>query len=73
MSSLSSFLEMGGYGGFVWPAFGLTAAILLALLADSLRRLKSGQRALARLQAESPGRRHRQSRRAADRAGGHQA
>ena len=70
MSSLSSFLEMGGYGGFVWPAFGLTAAILLALLADSLRRLKSGQRALARLEAESPGRRDS---RAADRAGGHQA
>jgi heme exporter protein D len=70
MSSLSSFLEMGGYGGFVWPAFGLTTAVLLALLADSLRRLKSGQRALARLEAESPGRRHR---RAADRAGGHQA
>ncbi len=70
MSSLSSFLEMGGYGGFVWPAFGLTAAILLALLADSLRRLKAGQRALARLEAESPKRR---SRRSADRAGGHQA
>ena len=45
---------------------------LLALLADSLRRLKAGQRALARLEAESPGRR-RQSGRSADRAGGHQA
>ncbi len=70
MSSLSSFLEMGGYGAFVWPAFGLTAAILLALLIDSLRRLKTGQRALARLEAESP---ERRSRRSADRAGGHQA
>ena len=62
MSSLSSFLEMGGYGGFVWPAFGLTAAVLLALFADSLRRLKAAQKALARLEAEtSPRRRRRKS------------
>ena len=67
MSSLSNFLEMGGYGGFVWPAFGLTAAILLALLADSLRRLKAAQRALARLEAELP---ERPARRSPDRAGG---
>ena len=66
MSSLSNFLEMGGYGGFVWPAFGLTAAILLALLADSLRRLKAAQRALARLEAASPGRRGRSSPDSAD-------
>ncbi len=66
MSSLSNFLEMGGYGGFVWPAFGLTAAILLALLVDSLRRLKSGQRALARLEVASPRRRSRRSPDSAD-------
>ncbi len=66
MSSLLNLLEMGGYGGFVWPAFGLTAAILLALLADSLRRLKSGQRALARLEAASPQRRSRRSPDSAD-------
>ncbi|HEX9768949.1 MAG TPA: heme exporter protein CcmD [Kiloniellales bacterium] len=70
MSSFASFLEMGGYGGFVWPAFALTAAVLLALLVDSLRRLKSGQRTLARLEAESPQRRSRGS---ADAAAGGQA
>ncbi len=57
---------MGGYGGFVWPAFGLTAAILLALLADSLRRLRAGQRTLARLEAASPRRRSRRSPDSAD-------
>jgi heme exporter protein D len=57
MSSLSSFLEMGGYGGFVWPAFGLTAAVL----AESLRRLKAAQKALARLEAQSPSRRQRRT------------
>jgi len=61
MSSLSSFLEMGGYGGFVWPAFGLTAAVLLALLGESLHRLRTGQRALALLEAKVPQRRERRS------------
>ena len=61
MSSLSNFLEMGGYGGFVWPAYGLTAAVLLALLADSLRRLKAAQKALARLEAQAPPRRPRRT------------
>jgi heme exporter protein D len=61
MSSLSSFLEMGGYGGYVWPAFVLTAAVLLGLLADSLRRLKAVQKALARLEAQSPSPRQRRT------------
>lgn len=59
MTAVTSFLEMGGYGGFVWPAFGLTAALMLALLVDSLRRLSSNRRALARLEAELPRRRRR--------------
>ena len=59
MSSFESFLEMGGYAAFVWPAFALTAVVLLGLLIDSLHRLRSGQRALARLEAEAPRRRGR--------------
>ena len=69
MTTLSSFLEMGGYGGFVWPSFGLTAAILLALLVDSLRRLKAGQRALARLEAQMPSRRSRRDKGSAESPG----
>ena len=67
MTSLSSFLEMGGYGGFVWPAFGLTAAVLLAFLIESLRRLKAAERTLARLEAQVPSRR---ARRTSSQAGG---
>jgi heme exporter protein CcmD len=26
---LQSFLQMGGYAKFVWPAYGLTAAVLV--------------------------------------------
>jgi len=70
MSSLASFLEMGGYGGYVWPAFALSAVVLLALLVESLRRLRNGERALARLEAEAPKRR---GKRGADRPSGSRA
>ena len=29
-SSFSDFIHMGGYGAYVWPAFGIGLAILLA-------------------------------------------
>ena len=47
MEQLRSFLAMGGYGVFVWPAFGVTALVMGWLLAASLRRLRSLERALA--------------------------
>jgi len=70
MSSLTSFLEMGGYGGYVWPAFALSAVVLVALLVESLRRLRTGERALARLEAAAAARR---GKRGADRPPGSQA
>ncbi len=57
----SSFFTMGGYGAYVWPAFGLTAAILLGLWLDSLRRLRAGRRRLADLEARLPSRRPRRA------------
>ena len=53
---------MGGYGGFVWPAFGVTALVMIWLLTTSLRRLRLIQRDLDRLQAAKPGRGNRQAR-----------
>ena len=29
---MSDFFAMGGYGAYVWPAFGFAAAVLLGLL-----------------------------------------
>jgi heme exporter protein D len=55
-----SFLAMGGYGAFVWPAFAATAAVLLALWLESLLRLRQRQRTLDRLEADLPPRRARQ-------------
>lgn len=40
MSSLHEFLSMGGYGAYVWPAYGLAAAVILVNIALPLRRLR---------------------------------
>ena len=48
--SVVGFIEMGGYGGYVWPAFGATAVVLLGLLLVSLRSLRARENALAALQ-----------------------
>ena len=53
-----SFFEMGGYAAYVWPAFGVGALVLIALLVLSLRRLKSREAAVRRLEAAG-GRRRR--------------
>ena len=70
METSSSFLAMGGYAAFVWPAYILAAAILLGLWIESLRGLRGCLRALARLEAELPARRGRRGAVAAAGAGG---
>ena len=50
MDSLSSFLHMGGYAGFVWPSFAITLLVMTVLLVASLRSLKAQESALAALQ-----------------------
>ncbi|MCZ6500238.1 MAG: heme exporter protein CcmD [Gammaproteobacteria bacterium] len=37
---LSDFLHMGGYAGYVWGSFGLTAAVLLINLVGAKRQFK---------------------------------
>ncbi len=55
MEQLQTFLAMGGYGAFVWPAFGVTALVMVGLLAASLRRLLALQRAFAEQGLALPG------------------
>ncbi|MEE8499512.1 MAG: heme exporter protein CcmD [Kiloniellales bacterium] len=55
MEQLQGFLAMGGYGAFVWPAFGLTALVMVWLLAASLRRLRGLERDLAEHNIAAPG------------------
>jgi heme exporter protein D len=51
-TSVVGFIDMGGYGGYVWPAFGVTALVLLGLLLASLRSLRARENALAALQTK---------------------
>lgn len=48
---------MGGYGGFVWSAYGAAALILIGLLVMSWRGLRARQAEVAALEAASPRRR----------------
>ena len=46
---LHSFFAMGGYAGFVWPAYALAAIVLVGLLAHSLRQLRKAEAELTAL------------------------
>lgn len=46
----AQWLEMGGYARFVWPAYGITVAVLGGLALVSWRRHRLSFQALARLQ-----------------------
>lgn len=57
MTTFSSFLDMGGYGTYVWPSYAIAALVLIGLLVTSVTRLRANRRTLARLEAQRPSRR----------------
>ena len=57
MEALLAFLNMGGYAAFVWPCFGLAAAVMIYLFVASRRELKAREARLEALRAASPRRR----------------
>lgn len=59
MNAVTGFFQMGGYAAFVWPALGLTVAIMAGLLIVTLRQLRERQRRLAELEAAGAQRRRR--------------
>ena len=48
------FLAMGGYAAFVWPAYGIAAAVLAGMVIESVAAYRRARRDLARLEAERP-------------------
>lgn len=50
---------MGGYAGFVWPALGLTAVILIVMAVTSTRQLRANEAALQIAEKAGGGRRRR--------------
>jgi heme exporter protein D len=59
MNDLGSFLAMGGYAAYVWPAYGAAIAILAAIWLDGQRRRRAAEKALAAMEAQSPDQRRR--------------
>jgi heme exporter protein D len=54
VSTLATFLAMGGYARFVWPAYGLAAAMLLGMIVWTLGSYRRRQKELAQLLHEAP-------------------
>lgn len=54
---MSGFFEMGGYAAFVWPAYGLTAVVMAAVLWATLRRLRRTEQELKHYQGAGTRRR----------------
>ena len=59
MDAIREFLSMGGYAVFVWPAFGVTAAVMIVLLVASVRGLRKERQMLELMEAARPRRRDR--------------
>jgi heme exporter protein D len=57
----ADFFAMGGYAGFVWPAWGVAVAVLAGLVVQSLRTLRARERELATLEAARPPRLRRRT------------
>jgi heme exporter protein D len=57
MSAVAAYFTMGGYAGFVWPAYAIMAAVLGGLAVHSWRRYRASCEALARLQPTDRARR----------------
>ena len=57
MDNIAGFLAMGGYAGFVWPAYGVALVVLTGLAVNSWQRYRQSTIALDRLQQRRrPGR-----------------
>jgi len=52
--SLRTFLAMGGYAVYVWPAYGLAVAVLVGLVVASLRQLRRAEAELAAQRGNRP-------------------
>jgi heme exporter protein D len=53
MDGVAKFLDMGGYAAYVWPALGLTIAVLAGLVIASVKSARRREAELAQLEAET--------------------
>lgn len=50
MDALSQFLDMGGYGAFIWSSYLATAAIMIGLAVQTRRRIRRNEALVAELE-----------------------
>jgi heme exporter protein D len=51
---MNDYWAMGGYAVFVWPAYGLSALVMIGLAFSAWRTLRVRERDLARLRDQLP-------------------
>ena len=51
---MNDYFAMGGYAAFVWPAYGLSALVMIGLVVTGWRNLKARERDLAKLRDQLP-------------------
>ena len=51
MEAFAEFLEMGGYGAFIWPAYLATAAIMIGLAVRTRRWIRRSEALVEDLEA----------------------
>ncbi|MDA0306331.1 MAG: heme exporter protein CcmD [Proteobacteria bacterium] len=56
METISQYLNMGGHGGFIWPAYIIVFVVMVALMIVSRRSLKNAQEELETLTRGADGR-----------------
>jgi len=52
METISQYFNMGGHGGFIWPAYIIVFGVMVALMIVSRRSLKNAQEELKTLETE---------------------
>ncbi|MFP6748214.1 MAG: heme exporter protein CcmD [Alphaproteobacteria bacterium] len=45
------FMEMGGYGGYIWPAFGIVLAVMAFMWIAGMRGWRKSEQVLASLRS----------------------
>ena len=56
MTQIDTVLVMGEHGVFIWPAYALTAVVMVGFAVSSLRRLRRERKTLQQLETDTPGR-----------------
>ena len=51
---MNDYLAMGGYGAFVWPAYALSALVMIGLAVTAWWNLRVRERDLAKLRDQLP-------------------